>query len=90
MATGLTKGVHEVKAVYNGGSSTKPVVGASELLRVEVGDEYAPGYKEGDLPVTEELSRTLFAIPVFPEMYDEERDYIIAQVKKALMQSKNE
>ncbi|WP_296789220.1 Ig-like domain repeat protein [uncultured Methanobrevibacter sp.] len=51
MATGLTKGVHEVKAVYNGGSSTKPVVGASELLRVEVGDEYAPGYKEGDLVV---------------------------------------
>lgn len=46
---------------------------------------FAPlGYKEGDLPVTEELSRTLFAIPVFPEMYDEERDYIIEQIKKAL------
>ena len=42
------------------------------------------GYKEGDLPVTEELSRTSFAIPVFPEMYDEEREYIINQVKKAL------
>ena len=35
------------------------------------------GYKEGDLPVTEKLSRTTFAIPVFPELYDEERDYII-------------
>lgn len=41
------------------------------------------GYKEGDLPVTEELSRHTFAIPVFPEMYDEERNYIIEQVKKA-------
>lgn len=46
---------------------------------------FAPlGYKEGDLPVTEDLSKTTFAIPVFPEMYDEERDYIIEQVKKAL------
>ena len=35
------------------------------------------GYKEGDLPVTEKLSKTTFAIPVFPELYDEERDYII-------------
>ncbi len=35
------------------------------------------GYREGDLPVTEELSKTSFAIPVFPELYDEERDYII-------------
>lgn len=42
------------------------------------------GYKEGDLPVTENLSKTTFAIPVFPEMYDEEREYIIEQVKKAL------
>ena len=42
------------------------------------------GYKEGDLPVTEELSKKTFAIPVFPEMYDEERNYIIEQVKKAL------
>lgn len=42
------------------------------------------GYKEGDLPVTEELSRTTFAIPVFPELYDEERDYIIETLKNAL------
>jgi len=42
------------------------------------------GYKEGDLPVTEELSKTTFAIPIFPEMYDEERNYIIDNVKKAL------
>lgn len=42
------------------------------------------GYKEGDLPVTEELSKTTFAIPVFPELYDEEREYIIKSLKDAL------
>lgn len=42
------------------------------------------GYKEGDLPVTEELSKTTFAIPVFPELYDEERSYIIEALKNAL------
>lgn len=42
------------------------------------------GYSEGDLPVTEELSKTTFAIPVFPELYDEERDYIVEALKNAL------
>lgn len=42
------------------------------------------GYKEGDLPVTEELAKTTFAIPIFPELYDEERDYIIKALKEAL------
>ncbi|MBQ0097322.1 MAG: DegT/DnrJ/EryC1/StrS family aminotransferase [Oscillospiraceae bacterium] len=40
------------------------------------------GYKEGSLPVTEKLVKTTFAIPVFPELTDEERDYII----KALLE----
>jgi len=35
------------------------------------------GYKEGDIPVTEDLSKRSFAIPVFPELLDEERAYII-------------
>ncbi|MEL7556159.1 MAG: DegT/DnrJ/EryC1/StrS family aminotransferase [bacterium] len=35
------------------------------------------GYKKGDLPITEELSENTFAIPVFPELYDHEREYII-------------
>lgn len=42
------------------------------------------GYKQGDLPVTEELSKTTFVIPVFPELYDEERDYIITSLLKAI------
>lgn len=44
----------------------------------------ALGYKEGDLPITEELCRMTFAIPVFPELNDEEREYIIEQLKIAL------
>lgn len=42
------------------------------------------GYREGDLPVTEELSQTTFAIPIFPELFDEERDYIVKSLKDAL------
>ena len=42
------------------------------------------GYREGDLPITEDLSKTTFAIPVFPELYDEERDYIINALKEAI------
>lgn len=46
------------------------------------------GYKEGSLPVTEELSKTTFAIPVFPEMKDEEREYIVKQVVSVLEELK--
>lgn len=42
------------------------------------------GYKEGDLPITEELSKNTFVLPIFPELYDEERKYIIKTVKEAL------
>lgn len=42
------------------------------------------GYREGNLPVTEDLSKTTFVLPVFPELYDEEREYIIRVVKEAL------
>lgn len=42
------------------------------------------GYKKGDLPVTEELCKTTFAIPVFPELTDEERSFVIATLMEAL------
>lgn len=41
------------------------------------------GYKEGDFPITEKLVKTTFAIPVFPELTDDERNYIITELKKA-------
>ena len=40
------------------------------------------GYKEGDLPVTENLSRTTFAVPIYPELLDEEREYIIEKLEE--------
>ena len=40
------------------------------------------GYHKGDLPITEKLSRTTFAIPVFPELHDEERNIVIAILKE--------
>jgi len=41
------------------------------------------GYKQIDLPITEDLSKTTFAIPVFPELNLEEREYIINALIKA-------
>lgn len=40
-------------------------------------------YKNGDFPVAENLSKTTFAIPVFPELTADERNYIINELKKA-------
>ena len=59
-----------------------------EFKTIECGyvfeDAFEEGYKKGDLPITEELSKTTFAIPVFPEIYEEERNYVIEKVLKAL------
>jgi dTDP-4-amino-4,6-dideoxygalactose transaminase len=42
------------------------------------------GYKEGDFPVSEKLSKTTFAIPVYPELKKEERTYIVSKLLEAL------
>lgn len=39
------------------------------------------GYKEGDMPVSEYLSHRTFAIPVYPELTDEQIKYIVDSVK---------
>ena len=39
------------------------------------------GYKPGDLPNAEYLSSRTFAIPMFAELTDEEKDYIVAEIK---------
>ncbi len=41
-------------------------------------------YKPGDLPVTEELAKTTFAIPVFPELFEEEKEYIVQKLFEAM------
>lgn len=39
------------------------------------------GYKEGDMPVAEYLSHRTFAIPVYPELTEEQVEYIISKLK---------
>ena len=39
------------------------------------------GYKEGDMPVSEYLSHRTFAIPVYPELDEEQIKYIIDSIK---------
>jgi len=39
------------------------------------------GYKEGDIPVAEYLSHRTFAIPIFPELSIEQKDYIIEIIR---------
>lgn len=40
------------------------------------------GYKEGDLPNAEYLSHRTFAIPMFAELAEEEKEYIVQNLKK--------
>lgn len=40
------------------------------------------GYKEGDLPNSEYLSHRTFAIPMFAELTDQEKEYIVENLKK--------
>lgn len=40
------------------------------------------GYKRGDLPITEALCKETFAIPVFPELEDDELKYIVENIRR--------
>lgn len=42
------------------------------------------GYKEGDLPVTEEYSRRLIRLPLYADMTEEEQERVIKCLKKTL------
>lgn len=41
------------------------------------------GYKEGDMPVAEYLSHRTFAIPVYPELTEQEINYIVESIIQA-------
>ena len=42
------------------------------------------GYKEGDMPETEMAAKETLALPIFPEITQEEQDYVIETVKDFL------
>ena len=39
-------------------------------------------YQEGDLPIAEKLTKQTVCLPVFPELKQEELEYIVASVKE--------
>ncbi len=42
------------------------------------------GYQEGDFPVAEEISKHILSIPIYPDMTDEQVDYVIQTIKEAV------
>lgn len=42
------------------------------------------GYKQGDLPVTEDLSSRILRLPMYPDLKEEEIQYIISEIYKVL------
>ncbi|MCD6450739.1 MAG: DegT/DnrJ/EryC1/StrS family aminotransferase, partial [Thermotogaceae bacterium] len=42
------------------------------------------GFSEGDFPVAENLSKTTLALPIFPELRDDEVEFVALTIKKAL------
>ena len=43
------------------------------------------GYQEGDLPVAEMLSKQTVCLPIFPELTQEELDYIVTSIREFFM-----
>jgi perosamine synthetase len=41
-------------------------------------------YKKGDLPITEEISKKVLTLPLYPTMKVEEMDNVINEIKKSL------
>ncbi len=42
------------------------------------------GYKEGMLPVTEEVSKRVVSLPIYPKMGEEDVDYVISALKEEM------
>lgn len=42
------------------------------------------GYREGDLPESERASREVLSLPMFPELTEEEQDYVVSKIREFL------
>jgi len=40
------------------------------------------GYREGDFPIAEEVSRHVLAIPMYPELTEEKQEYVVSEISK--------
>ncbi|MCK5845096.1 MAG: DegT/DnrJ/EryC1/StrS family aminotransferase, partial [Victivallales bacterium] len=43
------------------------------------------GYKEGDCPVSESVSKRIIALPIYPESTSEQRRYVVSIIEQALI-----
>ena len=50
------------------------------LQKVYQNGPYALGYREGDLPVSEWLSQRTMALPLYPELAEEEQEQVVAAI----------
>jgi dTDP-4-amino-4,6-dideoxygalactose transaminase len=39
------------------------------------------GYKEGDFPIAERTCKEILALPIYPEITEEEVDYVCKKIK---------
>lgn len=46
------------------------------------------GYKEGDLPITEQVSKSIITLPMFPQLKKYQLDTIIKLIKKSILETK--
>lgn len=50
-------------------------------LHLQIAFRYL-GYKEGDFPVSEQLSKTSLALPIYPELREDEKEYVVDCIKE--------
>ena len=44
------------------------------------------GYKVGDLPVTEKISKEIFSLPMYPTMSEQEQNIICKSLREVIFQ----